>query len=59
LYALLTAAIYIVPFLALAIAARIWLGRRSVSLSDADAEANPNRKRRSVFLLGVWRDGRD
>jgi hypothetical protein len=57
--ALLTAAIYMVPFLVLAIAARIWLGRRSIALSDAQAEADPNRAKRPVFLLGLWRDNRD
>lgn len=57
--ALLIAAIYVVPFLALAIAARIWLGRRGVALSDAQSEADPNRAKRPVFLLGIWRDDRD
>ena len=57
--ALLTAAIYVLPFLALGIVARIWLSRRSVALSDAQAEADPNRKKRPVFLLGIWRDGRE
>ena len=57
--ALLTAAIYVVPFLVFGIAARIWLRRRSVALSDAQAEADPNRTKRPVFLLGIWRDGRE
>jgi hypothetical protein len=57
--ALLTAAIYVVPFLVLGIAARIWLRRHSVALSDAQAEADPNRAKRPVFLLGIWRDGRE
>jgi hypothetical protein len=59
MHPLLIAAIYVVPFLALAIAARIWLNRRSVALSDAQAEADPNRAKRPVFLLGTWRDGRE
>jgi hypothetical protein len=54
--ALLIAAIYVVPFLALGILARLWLRRRSVALSDAQAEADPNRPKRPVFLLGIWRD---
>jgi len=57
--ALLIAAIYVVPFLALAIAARIWLSRRSVALSDVQSEADPNRAKRPVFLLGIWRNNRD
>jgi hypothetical protein len=57
--ALLTAAIYVVPFLVLGIAARIWLRRHSVGLSDAQAEADPNRAKRPVFLLGIWRDDRE
>jgi hypothetical protein len=54
--ALLIAAIYVVPFLAVGILARIWLRRRSVALSDAQAEADPNGQKRPVFLLGIWRD---
>ena len=54
--ALLTAAIYLLRFLALGIAARRWLTRRSVGLSDVQAEGNPARQRRSVFLLGLWRE---
>jgi hypothetical protein len=56
--ALITAAIYIVPFLVIAIATKRWLDRRNVALSDVEAEGNP-RRRRPVFLLGIWRDGRD
>ncbi|HEX3538592.1 MAG TPA: hypothetical protein VHU15_17665 [Stellaceae bacterium] len=57
--ALVTLAIYVVPFLVLAVIARMWLNRRSVALSDAQAEADPNRAKRPVFLLGLWRDGKD
>jgi hypothetical protein len=57
--ALLTAAIYVVPFLAFGIAARWWLARRNIALSDVEAEGDPSRKGRSVFLLGAWRDRRD
>lgn len=59
MHALLIAAIYVIPFLAFGIAARVWLNRRSVALSDVQGEADPNRKKRSVFLLGSWRDGRE
>jgi hypothetical protein len=52
--ALLTLAIYLLPFLVLAIAAKRWMDRRGVNLSDVQAEANP-RRGRSRFLLGIWR----
>ena len=51
--ALLTFAIYIAPFLAMVIAARLWM-RRRVSLSEVQAEGDPQRGR-SRFLLGIWR----
>jgi hypothetical protein len=51
--ALLTFAIYVAPFVVLAIGMRIWMKRR-VSLSDVQAEGDPSR-RRSRFLLGIWR----
>lgn len=57
--ALLIVAIYLVPFLVLAIAARIWLNRKTVALSDAQAEADPSRAKRPVFLLGIWRNNKD
>ena len=41
--ALLTLAIYLVPFLVLAIAAKLWMDRKGISLSDVQAEANPRR----------------
>jgi hypothetical protein len=56
---LLTLAIYVVPFLVIGIAARLWMLRRGVSLSDVQAQGDPHRKR-SRFLLGIWRhEGRD
>jgi hypothetical protein len=51
--ALLRLAIYVVPFIAAAIAARLWM-RRRVSLSEVQAEGDPKRSR-SRFLLGIWR----
>jgi hypothetical protein len=52
--ALLTLAIYLVPFLIIAIAAKRWVGRKGVGLSDVHAEGSPGRTR-ARFLLGVWR----
>jgi hypothetical protein len=50
---LLTLAIYILPFVAIVIAARLWM-RRKVSLSEVQSAGDPKRER-SRFLLGVWR----
>jgi hypothetical protein len=54
--ALLTVAVYITPFLLIGLAAKIWIKRKGVDLSDVQAEGDPNRKRRPRFLLGIWRD---
>ena len=54
--ALLTIAVYITPFLLIGLAAKIWIKRKGVELSDVQAEGDPNRKRRARFLLGIWRD---
>jgi hypothetical protein len=51
--ALLRFAIYIVPFVVIAIGVRLWMTRR-VSLSDVQAEGDPKRSRSRV-LLGIWR----
>lgn len=51
--ALLIFAIYITPFFVIAIAVRSWM-RRKVSLSDVQAEGDPNRGR-ARFLYGFWR----
>ena len=51
--ALLIFAIYIAPFIAIAIGVRLWM-RQRVSLSDVQAEGDPKRER-SRFLLGFWR----
>jgi hypothetical protein len=52
--ALLTLAVYLVPFLVIGIAAKHWIGRKGVGLADVRAEGGPGRKR-SRFLLGIWR----
>jgi uncharacterized membrane protein YczE len=51
--ALLRFAIYVVPFVILAIGVRLWMKRR-VGLSEVQAEGDPRRSR-SRFLLGIWR----
>ena len=53
--ALGTFAIYVTPFLIIGIAVRLLMKRRSVDLTDVQAQAGPNRKPRKVFLLGAWR----
>ena len=58
--ALITVAVYITPFLLIGLAAKIWIKRNGVELSDVQAEGDPNRKRRARFLLGIWRaEGRE
>jgi len=52
--ALLTLAIYLVPFLIIGIAVKRWVSRNTVSLPEVGAEGEPGRKR-SRFLLGIWR----
>ena len=47
--------IYVTPFLLIGIAARLLMKRWGVDLSDVQAQAEPNRKARKVFLLGAWR----
>ena len=51
--ALLILIIYLVPFLAIGIAARVWM-RRKAKLSEVQAEGDPERER-ARFLLGIWR----
>ena len=53
--ALETFAIYVTPFLIIGIAAKLLMKRRSVDLSDVQAQVGPNRRTRKVFLLGGWR----
>jgi hypothetical protein len=58
--ALLTLAIYITPFLLIGIAAKLWIRRKAVTLSDVQAEGDPKREGRSRFLLGIWQhEGRE
>jgi hypothetical protein len=54
--ALETFAIYVTPFLIIGIAAKLLMKRRSVDLSDVQAQAGSNRRARKVFLLGAWRN---
>ena len=53
--ALFNAAIYFGIFLAIGFAAKWWLGRRSVDLSEMQGQAGADRKQRR-FLLGSWRN---
>jgi hypothetical protein len=53
--ALETLAIYFGPFLVLGIVAKLFMKRRSVDLTDVQAQAGPNRGKRKLFLLGSWR----
>jgi hypothetical protein len=59
LWALTVAAIYFGTFLVIGLAARLLLdrlmGRSGVHLEDVHTLAGPNRPKREVFLLGVWR----
>jgi hypothetical protein len=58
--ALITLAIYLAPFLAMGVIAKLWMMRKGVGLSEVQAQSDPNRKKRPRFLLGIWRDeGRD
>jgi len=52
--ALTTLAIYLVPFLLIGIVIKVLLKRRTIDLSDVQAQAGPNRKKSRAFLLGVW-----
>jgi hypothetical protein len=60
MWALTVAVIYFGSFLALGILARMALRRlmdhSGADLADVQAQAGPNRRKRSVFLLGAWRD---
>ncbi len=60
MWALTVAVIYFGSFLALGILARIALRKlmdqSGADLADVQAQAGPNRRKRPVFLLGVWRE---
>jgi hypothetical protein len=51
--ALIVLLVYVSPFVAIGIAAKRWIARRDVALSDVRAEAG--QRRRSRFVLGIWR----
>ena len=59
-WALVVAVIYFGSFLAIGFIAKAVLAKlmeqTSADLSDVQAQAGPNRRKRKVFLLGVWRD---
>ena len=46
-------AIYVMPFLILAVTVRFLMKRYAVDLPDVEKQAGPKPKRR--FLLGAWR----
>jgi hypothetical protein len=53
--ALVVGIIYFGSFIAIGLAARWWMRRNGVELSDVQRQAGPNRRKRTLFLLGVWR----
>ena len=57
MWALVVAAIYFGTFLAIGIVAKMALRKwTGADLSDVQAQAGSNRRKRKVFLLGAWRD---
>ena len=54
--ALETFVIYVAPFLIIGIVAKLLMKRRSVDLSDVQAQVGPKRRKRKLFLLGAWRN---
>jgi hypothetical protein len=59
MWAVTVAVIYFGSFIAIGIIAKIVLGklmtRTGADLADVQALAGPNRRKRKVFLLGIWR----
>lgn len=59
MWAIFVATIYLGTFITIGILARIILDKvmqkSGVELADVQALAGPNRRERSVFLLGAWR----
>jgi hypothetical protein len=53
--ALIVGFIYFGSFIAIGLAARWWMHRAGVELSDVQKQAGTNRRKRTLFLLGVWR----
>lgn len=62
MYALFVATLYFGTFIVIGwIAKRFidrWMEHKGVGLSEVQAQAGPNRRERTVFLLGVWRKER-
>jgi hypothetical protein len=59
MWALVVAVIYFGSFLAIGFIAKAVLAKlmkRTGAISDVQAQAGQNRRKRKVFLLGVWRD---
>lgn len=58
--ALATAILYFGTFLTIGFFAKRfidrWMNQKGADLSDVQAQAGANRKKRSVFLLGAWRN---
>lgn len=46
-------AVYVLPFIILGIAIKLWMRRRAIELTDAQRQAGGAPRRR--FLLGAWR----
>ena len=59
MHALWAAIIYFGSFLVLAggtkFALSRWTDRHDVDLASIQAQAGPHRRKRSMFLLGIWR----
>ena len=53
--ALVVLVIYLGPFILIGLAAMWWARRKNTDLSDIQAQAGENRRKRRVFLLGFWR----
>jgi hypothetical protein len=53
--ALVVGFIYFGTFITIGLAARWWMRRHGVELSDVQRQAGTNRRKRTLFLLGVWR----
>lgn len=58
MHALWTAIIYFGTFLILGLGAKIalnrWAQRHDVDLASIQAQAGPHRRKRRMFLLGIW-----
>ena len=52
--ALVVFLIYVLPFLTLGLAGSRWMKRNAIGLEEAQAQGT-SRRRRHLFLLGVWR----